>query len=126
MSLRLPDLLTNTERRIDDDLAVGIPGQDIGAQGSAGQVIVFFGSASGLRTDNEQSWHQNTAGISGAALFGDNFGAALTSGDFDNDGYDDLVIGIPGKDTGVVTAVDAGVVMLLPGSSGGPTSVEDV
>jgi hypothetical protein len=106
-----------------DDLAVGVPGESVNGQGGAGEVFVFFGSASGLRTDNEQVWSQDSSGISGASLAGDSFGAALAVADFDADTYDDLVIGVPGKSA---SANEAGLVMLLPGSAGGPTSVEDV
>ena len=49
---------------------------------------------------------------------GDRFGASLTAGDFDNDGYDDLAIGLPGEDIGAV--VDAGSILVVYGGLRGP------
>jgi len=48
---------------------------------------------------------------------GDLFGAALASGDFNGNGYDDLAIGVPYED--VDSATDAGTVTVLYGSSSG-------
>ncbi|MBI3942384.1 MAG: FG-GAP repeat protein [Chloroflexi bacterium] len=45
---------------------------------------------------------------------GDEFGAALAAGDFDDDGFDDLSIGTPLEDWG---GVDAGMVHILFGSA---------
>lgn len=52
-----------------------------------------------------------TDGVDAAAL-----GVTLASADLDADGYDDLVLGLPGADTG---ASDAGTVMLLRGGARG-------
>lgn len=109
-----------------DDLAVGVPGQLVGAGIQAGEVYVFYGSASGLRTDNEQTWSQDRADIAGTPESDDGFGAALASGDFDDDGYDDLAIGVPFKDVGAGPVLNAGSVMLLPGSAAGLTSDEEI
>lgn len=45
--------------------------------------------------------------------FGDFFGVVLVIGDFDNDGKDDLVVGIFGENIGVI--VDVGVVGIIYG-----------
>jgi hypothetical protein len=50
----------------NDDLAIGVPGEDIGSTQSAGMVNVLYGSASGLSSVSDQSFHQATAGISGS------------------------------------------------------------
>lgn len=48
------------------------------------------------------------------------FGTALATGDFDGDGWDDLVIGEPGDSaTGTSRTLGAGVVWVLPGSRSG-------
>ncbi|XVV15342.1 hypothetical protein ACQP2X_13665 [Actinoplanes sp. CA-131856] len=44
--------------------------------------------------------------------------AALTSGDFDGDGYDDLVVGVPAEADGT-NRTAAGGLSILPGSAGG-------
>jgi hypothetical protein len=97
------------------DLAVGVPGEDIGAIGSAGAVNVLYGSAGGLTTTGGQLLTQ----VGGIAEANDAFGAPLAAGDFNHDGFADLAAGIPGED--VETTADAGAVSVLPGSSGGLT-----
>lgn len=47
-------------------------------------------------------------------------GPAVTTGDFDGDGHDDLASGVPGKDT--AAAYDAGAVTVLYGSEAGATT----
>jgi hypothetical protein len=106
-----------------DDLATGIPGEDIGAIADAGAVSVIYGSASGLAATGDQFWHQDVANVEGGAESGDQFGAALAVGDFNGDGYDDLAIGVPGEDIGDIP--DAGAVNILFGSANGLTATGD-
>ena len=73
-----------------DDLAVSAPGYDDGNSG-AGKVLVYYGSATGLNTTPWQSITSPDSATSG------DFGAALTAGDFDDNGYDDLAVGAPGE-----------------------------
>ena len=58
-----------------------------------------------------------------AAEAGDQFGAVLTTGDFNGDGYADLAVGVPGEDVGSIS--DAGAVHVLYGSVSGLTSTWD-
>ena len=58
-------------------------------------VTVAYGSVTGL--GNQQIFHQNTGGIGGAAATGDRFGSSLATGDINADGFDDLIIGVPGE-----------------------------
>ena len=106
-----------------DDLAIGVPGEDIGAVVDAGAVNVFYGSGSGLTAAGDQLWHQDTPGVLGGAEAGDVFGDSLACGDFDGDGFDDLAIGAPGEDIGAV--VDAGAVNVFYGSASGLTAAGD-
>ncbi len=105
------------------DLAVGAPGEDfIGAPVRPniidhGAVHVLYGSADGLRAHNAQLFSQRTEGIPNVAENGDFFGATLTSGDFDGDGFDDLAIGVPFEKLDGVEA--AGVAHVLYGSPAG-------
>ena len=91
------------------DLAVGIPGED----SNAGAVQILYGSSSGLTTA-DQLWLQDDTGTD-ASESGDSFGAALATGDFDDDGFTDLAIGVPFEDVGAVDA--AGAVNILYGSA---------
>jgi hypothetical protein len=58
---------------------------------------------------------QDTVGAAGAAEPGDNFGAAVATGDVDEDGFADIAVGVPGEDFSGKT--DAGNVHLFYGDS---------
>src|SRR6266508_4418601 len=102
------------------DLAIGVPGEDVGTITEAGAVNVLYGSASGLAAGGGQFFSQDTAGVLGTAEAGDGFGAALGVGDFDNDGFADLAVGVPSEGLGALT--QAGAVNVLYGSAGGLTA----
>jgi hypothetical protein len=99
-----------------DDLAIGVPLEDIGADSNAGAVNVIYGSAEGLSGDFDDFWHQDLATIDAVAEPEDRFGAALAVGDFDGDGFDDLAIGVPREDIEADAADDAGAIHVLWGS----------
>jgi FG-GAP repeat len=115
-----------------DDLATGVPHEDVSGKSDAGAVHVLYGSPAGIGTANAQLWHQGKSGVPGKLEKNDRFGWALATGDFDKDGYDDLAIGVPfenisyGADCGPIfgcenTATDtnAGYVVVLYGSKTG-------
>lgn len=79
-----------------DDLAIGFPGID-SLTATHGNVLILLGSASGLQAANPQQLRQGAGGIGGTAFTGDGFGTNLASGDFNGDGTDDLVVGVPGE-----------------------------
>ena len=97
------------------DLAVGGPGENVGATVDAGTVSVFFGTVTGtgLPSASETLVQDNPEA-------GDQFGAALAVGDFNGDPFDDLAVGAPGEDVGSI--VDAGAVNVLFGSAAGLTT----
>ena len=105
-----------------DDLVVGEPGNDRPAKPDTGEIVVIPGSVSGPTGDGSTAWNQTTPGVGNWAQPGDEFGAATACGDFDNDGFDDLVVGVPGEDTAVE---DAGAFNVLYGSSSGLEAVGD-
>lgn len=106
-----------------DDLAVGVPGEDIGTVENAGAVHVLYGSATGLAAEGDQLWHQNVTGIADEAETEDRFGLRLGAGDLNGDGFADLAVGVPREDVGTVIGIeDAGAVHILYGSASGLTT----
>jgi hypothetical protein len=103
-----------------DDLAIGVSGEDVPGATNAGAVNVMYGSNTGLTSIGDQIWHQDSAGIEGVAQAYDAFGSHLKAGDFNNDGFADLAIGVPGEDVGGV--INAGTVNILYGSAIGLTA----
>ena len=101
------------------DLAVGIPNESIWGRAQVGAVQVLYGAPTGL-TALDQIWHQGKPGVPGRNEAGDMFGSALVVGDYDDDGFADLAIGVAGEDIGAVP--DAGFVAVLRGSPSGLTS----
>jgi FG-GAP repeat len=99
------------------DLAVGVPGEDVGAVSNAGAVNVIYGSPTGLNATNNQLWTQDNPSIADQAEANDQFGSALTVGDFNGDGRTDLAVGVPRETVG--TVAEAGAVNVLYGSSAG-------
>jgi hypothetical protein len=100
-----------------DDLAVGLPGEDLGTIEDAGLVQILYGSNLGLLPGGQQSWHQNTAGVEGVAEAFDRLGSSLSVGDFDGDGAADLAVGVPFESVGTVEA--AGAVNVIYGTAAG-------
>ncbi|MGW7054782.1 FG-GAP repeat protein [Streptomyces sp. NPDC054887] len=100
-----------------DDVLIGAPGATVGGAAGAGHITVQYSSSSGLSTTKKSVLHQNTSGVPGGAEAGDGFGQAVASGDLDNDGYDDAIVGIPGEDLAGLS--DAGGATVFWGSPTG-------
>jgi FG-GAP repeat len=99
------------------DLAVGVPGENVGAIADAGAVEVFYGGGGGLPSVGDQLLRQGASGLAGTAEAGDRFGAALATGLVDDGDEADLAIGAPNEDVG--GTADAGAVSLVDGAAGG-------
>jgi hypothetical protein len=104
------------------DLAIGVSTETVDGIATAGAVNVLYGSASGLTAADNQLWHKNTPGVLGVAA-DDAFGHELATGDFNQDGFQDIAIGAQGETVGGVDL--AGGVHILFGSSDGLTALHD-
>jgi len=99
------------------DLALGAPYGTVGSVTTAGFVTIVYGSASGPNTAKKTIISQDTAGVPGVPESADHFGFSLTSLDYDEDGYADLLVGAPDEDT--TDGSNAGSETILWGSSSG-------
>ena len=103
------------------DLAIGVPGQTVGSGGGAGGAVhVLYGTSTGLSSSGSQYWHQNSSGILDAAESLDQFGLALSAGNFGKTGQADLAVGVRGESVGGTGA--AGAVNVIYGTSTGLAS----
>ena len=103
----------------NEDVAVGVPGEVLGADLDAGAINVLYGAGAGLSGSGSQRFHQDTPGVGSAPEEFDRFGSALATGDFNGDGFDDLAVGAPGEAVGAVQG--AGAINVLFGSATGLT-----
>lgn len=93
---------------------------DVELPTKGGALGVVYGGPNGISTTRKPVWiNQDTAGVPGAGERGDRMGTALSIGDTDGDGYQDLATGLPGEDLG--TLQDAGSVLVLRGGANGLT-----
>ena len=100
-----------------DDLAIGVPQEDVGAVEDAGAVQIFYSTASGLTGTGSDFFTQDDIAGSDGAEANDLFGTSVTAGDFNGDGRDDIAVGAPDDSIGAVN--QAGSVSVLYGSPGG-------
>ena len=92
--------------------------------GESGAVHVIRGSATGLTATGDQYWTEQSPGIDGDWQNYAYFGTALSSSDYDADGFADLAIGVPGMNVGSTTST--GAVEVLYGSPAGLTATGHV
>ncbi|QOV41501.1 FG-GAP repeat protein [Streptomyces ferrugineus] len=106
-----------------DDIAIGQPYTAESDAASGGQVTVVPGTSTGFTTTGMRTLHQGSSGVPGAGESGDGMGASVSVGDYDDDGYADVLAGLPGEDlTRSDTArTNAGMAVLLRGTSSGLT-----
>lgn len=99
-----------------DDLAIGVPYEDLTGAQNSGRVIVHFGTERvGLDTRFESFDANDVSGLSATAA--DRMAWSLAAGDFDDDGRDDLAIGLPYRAAGGQS--QSGVVAIQYGTSSG-------
>jgi FG-GAP repeat len=102
-----------------DDLAIGVPDEDIGSILEAGGINVLYGSATGLSATitPDQFWSQDTANVEDMSEEVDVLGAALAVGDFNGDSYADVAIGAQYEE--INSSQGAGAVNVIYGSASG-------
>ena len=94
------------------DVLVGAPGYTDGQAGE-GAVFLYLGSSGGLSSVPARLWQGNQAG----ARFGSSVSGA---GDVNGDGFDDVLVGVPGFDGG---QSDEGAAFLFLGAASALPSV---
>ncbi|MFJ9178820.1 N-acetylmuramoyl-L-alanine amidase [Streptomyces sp. NPDC102360] len=112
-----------------DDIAIGQPYTAESGAAAGGQVTFVKGSpatstaAGGLTATGAKSVNQDTSGVPGAAESGDAMGASIAVGDYNLDGYADVLAGAPNEDItrDGKNRSNAGNSILLKGTSTGIT-----
>ncbi|KUO21686.1 FG-GAP-like repeat-containing protein [Streptomyces dysideae] len=106
-----------------DDIAIGQPYTAESGAFKGGQVTVVPGTSTGFTTTGMRTVHQDTSGVPGTAEAGDAVGASVSVGDYNDDGYADVLAGLPGEDItrGGVSRSNAGMALLFKGTSSGLT-----
>ncbi|MFF1694249.1 FG-GAP-like repeat-containing protein [Streptomyces sp. NPDC058257] len=106
-----------------DDLVIGQPYTAESKAFAGGQVTVVPGTSAGFTTTGMKTIHQDTSGVPGTAESGDAMGWSVSAGDFDLDGYADVLTGAPNEDITRAGSAkkDAGTSLLLKGTSSGLT-----
>lgn len=94
-----------------DDLLVGATQYD----NFKGKIFLYLGSSSGL--DTSPAWEAT------GDTYWDFFSISINTGDFNNDGYDDIIVGAPGYDS--TSKTDNGKAYIYNGSASGPSETAD-
>jgi FG-GAP repeat len=97
-----------------EHVVVGKPGSEVSGQQGAGKFAWYY-----LNVLGSYSLAQGTDGIAETAEPSDHFGEVLAFGDFNYDGLDDIVAGVPEENLsdGLPSQkLDAGVVQVVPGA----------
>lgn len=100
-----------------DDLVVAASKDDETVT-DAGQIYVIYSDGLGLSSSGTEDFGQ-AVGSTGTREALDWFGHSMVAGDFDADGYDDLLVGAPREDDDLSGEVDAGALTVIFGSSSG-------
>ncbi|MET7679175.1 FG-GAP and VCBS repeat-containing protein [Streptomyces sp. NPDC005423] len=101
------------------DVVTSAPGASVSGHTNAGQIVAFYGTATGVTSTRHSTLSQNSGTVPGTAEQGDGFGRETAYADFNGDGYDDLAVASPFEKVG--TDTDGGALAILWGSASGLT-----
>jgi hypothetical protein len=101
------------------DVVASAHGAYVNGRQGAGQVVAFYGTATGVSSAKRTTISQDTTGVPGTAEAGDGFGGETAYADFNGDGYDDLAVASPWEKVG--TDTNGGGLAILWGSANGLT-----
>ena len=101
-------------------LAIGVKNEALGNTAYAGVVhaLYYDPNTGSFGSNGSQLWYQNSPGVPEVSEPSDYFGAALAMGDVSGEGFDDLIIGVSGEDTGGYAAAGAAHVLFGGGLEG--------
>jgi FG-GAP repeat protein len=103
------------------DLAIGLPSYTDGTMTGAGAVRILYAPVPGsAKFASSQLLYASLPDVPGDPEPDAAFGQAVAAADFNDDGFSDLAVGVPGRD--VDGAVDAGAVIVFYGSPTGLTT----
>ena len=77
--------------------SISAPDEDWGSTTDVGYVYVIDGYSTGLETTSDIGFTQGSGGLVENYEAGDHFGSRTWITDVDSDGYDDIVIHVPGE-----------------------------
>ncbi|MFF4520348.1 FG-GAP-like repeat-containing protein [Streptomyces bluensis] len=106
-----------------DDIVIGQAYTSESGAYQGGQVTVVPGTSTGFTTTGMTTVHQDTTGVPGTAQDGDALGWSVSAGDYNGDGYADVLAGAPNKDItrSGANQANAGTTLLFKGTSSGLT-----
>ncbi|MEU8752596.1 N-acetylmuramoyl-L-alanine amidase [Streptomyces chartreusis] len=111
-----------------DDIVIGQPVASESGGLSGGQITMVPGASTGFTTTGMTTIHQDTANVAGGNESGDLFGASVSVGDYNADGFADALAGVPGEDfpRDGVNQSNAGDVLLAKGTATGLTGTGSI
>ncbi|MBT2421496.1 FG-GAP repeat protein [Streptomyces sp. ISL-22] len=111
-----------------DDIVIGQPVASESGGLSGGQITMVPGTSTGFTTTGMTTIHQDTANVAGGNESGDLFGASVSVGDYNADGFADALTGVPGEDfpRSGVNQTNAGDALLVKGTSSGLTGTGSI
>ncbi|AZQ36958.1 hypothetical protein EJ357_28820 [Streptomyces cyaneochromogenes] len=111
-----------------DDIVIGQPVASESGGLSGGQITMVPGTSTGFTTTGMTTIHQDTANVAGGNESGDLFGASVSVGDYNADGFADALTGVPGEDfpRDGVNQSNAGDALLVKGTSTGLTGTGSI